>query len=148
MGLLVQLLLGSNVAMTVVTTTTVMEALEVLHHHGLLTEVTTTVATNQVVDTAGLPVVELLLGNDSKTMLPLPLPQVVSTATADTQEDTEMQVPAMVDSKAWALLLALVPALAVLVLHQAWVLYSRTTAPMGLRVVLHLHLRLMTFLHL
>lgn len=67
---------------------------------------------------------------------PPPLPQVVSMATADTQEDTEMQVPVMVDSKAWALLLALVPAPADLVLHQGWVLYSRTTAPTGLRVVL------------
>jgi hypothetical protein len=136
------------VATTAVTTTTVMEALEALHHHGLHAEVTTTVATNKVVDTEGLPVVELLLGNDSKTMLLLHLQLVVSTAMVAIQAATQIPAADMVGNRAWALLRVLVAALAVLVLHQAWVLYFKTTVRMGLRAVLHLRLLQMICLHL
>lgn len=134
-----QLLLGNNhVAGTIVVmTTTVME---VLHHHGRLVAAaaavaTTTAATDKVVVMVVLLAVELLLGND-RTMLLHLLRQAISTVMVDTQEVMEVQVVDTADSLPWVLPLALVEALAVLVLHQVWVLYSRTMARMELQVAL------------
>ena len=145
----VQLLLGNNVAETIVVTTTIM--MEVPHPHGRLVvaaaaAATTTAAMDKVVVVmVVLPAVELLLGNN-RTMLLHLLPQAISMAMVDTQEAMEVQAAGMADSLPWALLLVLVEALAVLVPHQVWALYSRTMARTELQVVLLHHLLPMIFL--
>ena len=142
----VQLLLGNNVAETIVVMTTIV--MEVPHPHGRLVvaaAATTTAAMDKVVVMVVLPAVGLLLGNDRIMLLHL-LPQAISMAMVDTQEAMEVQAADMADSLPWVLLLVLVEALAVLVPHQVWALYSRTMAQTEQQVVLLHHLLPMIFL--
>ena len=139
-----QLRLGNNVAMIVVTTTTRMEA---LHLHGLRVAVTIMVATGKALDTVDLLVVEQLLGNDSRTTLPLLLPQADNTAMVVTQVDTGTRVADMVVSRLWVLHQVLVAALVDSALLLVWVLCSRIMGRMALGEAPHLHLPPMIFLH-
>ena len=139
-------LLGNNAAeMTVVMTTIVME---VPHHHGRLVAAAVaiiTAVTDKVVVMGVLPAVELLLGNDRRTLLRL-LPRAINMAMVDIQEAMGAPAAATVLNRLWVLLLVLVAGLVVLVLHQVWVLYFRIMAGMELQVALHHHLLRMIFL--
>ena len=139
-----QLRLGNNVAMIVVTTTTVMEA---LHLRGLRVAVTIMVATGKALDTVDLLVVEQLLGNDSRTILPLLLPQADNMAMVDTQVDTGTRMADMVDSRLWVLLQVLVVALVDSALLLVWVLCFRIMGRTAPQEALHLHLPPTIFLH-
>jgi len=143
---LVRLLPGNNVeGMTEMTVTT---AMEVLHLHGLLAaEAIIMVEAINKAATAVLLVAELPLGSNSKTLPHHLHPAVNMAAMVDTQEATEMQPVAMEGSREWELLLVWAVVLAVSALLQVWVLCSRIMGPMALRVVLHLHLLRMIFLH-
>ena len=139
-----QLRLGSNVATIVVKTTAAMEA---LHLHGLHVVVTTMVATGKALDTVDLLAVEQLLGNDSRTILPLLPRQADNTAMVDTQVDTGTRMADMVDSRLWVLLQVLVVALVDSALRLVWVLCFRIMDRMAPQGALHLHLPRMIFLH-
>ena len=145
-GLPVRQLLGNNVVETTVVMTTIV--MEVPHHRGQLVAavVTITVAMDKVVVMGVLPAVELLRGNDRRTLLHL-LPQAISMAMVDIQEAMVAQVAATVVSRPWVLRLVLVVGPVVLVLHQVWVLYSRIMARVELQVALHHHHLRMIFLH-
>ena len=139
-----QLRLGSNVAMIVVRTTTVMEA---LHLHGPRVVVTTMLATGKALDTVDLLVEEQLLGNDSRTILHLLPQQVDNTAMVDIQVDTGTRMADMVDSRLWVLLQVLVVVLVDSALLLVWVLCSRIMGRTAPQEALHLHPPLMIFLH-
>ena len=139
-----QLRLGNNVAMIIVTTTTVMEALRL---PGLRVAVTIMVATAKALDTVDLLVVEQLLGNDSRKTLPLLLPQVDNTAMVVTQVDTGTRMADMVVSRLWVLLQVLVVALEDSALLLVWVLCFRTMGRMAPEEAPHLHLHPMIFPH-
>ena len=139
-----QLRLGNNVAMIVVKTTIVMEA---LHLHGLHVAATIMAATGKALDTVDLLVVEQLLGNASRTILPRLPQQADNTVMVDTQVDTGTRMADMVDSRPWVRHQVLVVVLVDSALLLVSVPCSRIMGRTALLEALHLHLPLMSFLH-
>ncbi len=114
--------------------------MEVQRRHGLLVApAAVEMVTVAMVNRAGtalphpVPLAELHLGNDSRTLLHH-LQVASKTMVMEDIQAVDMALPVVVTLplKAWVPLLVLAVVLGGLVLHQAWVLCSRLTMPMDL----------------